>query len=259
MRLFSSTHLLGAVGAAILLLGLVLPGQALAVTLQYTVTATVSAITVENIDTLDDLTTAGIEVGSALTTTVILDRRTEDENPAADKGSYSSDQISYSLGDGPTTFDVSGMTRDNVVVVNNDQPADELSPFPYDGFGWAGAEPTTTSGPAFLALNSSCTPLPCKGTAVGMAGFQAWLSSAALPASPASDGFLLGIVYMDLLDITLGRDNATILIEANITDLTTTLTDADTPTMDAWAVAVLLVALLAGGAVLAGRRLRAES
>jgi hypothetical protein len=256
MRSFSSMHLLGAVGAAILLLGLVLPGQALAVTLQYTVTATVSAITVENGDTLADLTTAGIEVGSALTTTVILDRRTEDGNPAADKGSYSSDQISYSLGDGPTTFDVSGMTRDNVVVVNNDQPADELSPFPYDGFGWAGAEPTTTSGPAFLALNSSCTPEPCKGTAVGMAGGWPWLSSAALPASP-SNSFLLGIVYMDLLDTS--RSNATILIEANITDLTTTVTDADTPTMDAWAVAVLLVALLAGGAVLAGRRLRAES
>ena len=258
MRSFSSMHLLGAVGAAILLLGLVLPGQALAVTLQYTVTATVSAITVENGDTLADLTTAGIIVGSALTSTVILDRRTEDENPAADVGSYSSDQISYSLGDGPTTFDVSVMTRDNVVVVNNDQPADELSPFPYDGFGWAGAEPTTTSGPAFLALNSSCTPEPCKGTVVGMAGHWPWLSSAALPASPSND-FFIGIVYMDLIDTTPGRGNATILIEANITGLTTTVTGADTPTMDAWAVAVLLVALLAGGAVLAGRRLRAES
>ena len=257
MRSFSSMHLLGAIGAATLLLGLVLPGQALAVTKQYTVTATVTAITVQNPATLPDLTAAGIAVGSALTSTIILDRYTEDSEPLPYQGIYYSDQVSFSLGDGPTTFDVSVMTRDNAITVLNDRPADGDVPFPYDAVGWGGAEPTNTSGPSFLALNNGNPPTDPKGTAVIMVGGWGAVPSAALPGSLDLGDYLIAIAAMDLLDTS--RSNATITIEANVDTLTVTTTDADTPTMDAWAVAVLLVALLAGGAVLAGRRLGAES
>jgi hypothetical protein len=272
MRSFRSMRFLWAVGGTVLLLGLVLPGQALAQTFnQYTATATISKITAENSASLPKLTAAGIAVGSAVTSTILIDPNTPDATPAdTGRGTYLTrwvsqlGEISFSLGDGPQTFDVSCMERDHGMAVANEQPADANVPFPYDAYGWGGSEPLNTQGPSFLALDPGTEAEP-KGTAVFVVGGWVMLADDSMPDPlPAWGSSLIRLLYMDLLDTQLA--DAKITIEAGISGVTLTKVPvplpsctSNLPTMNRWAAGVLLLAMLAGGAVLATRRLRAES
>jgi len=257
MRSFRSMRFLWAVGGTILLLGLVLPTQALAQLYEYTVTATINKITAQDPNSVPDLTAAGIAIGSKITSTIILPLTTRDILPALDRAGYPSPNISYSVGDGPVTFDVSGMTRDNAMGIGNDLPPDATVPVPYDGFGWAGAEPTSTSGPSFLALDNWDEVLDeGKGTATYMVSFNtATLPDTSIPTEINLNDWFVKIVLMDLLDTS--RGDATIALEAPID--TITIKNVSVPTMDGWAVAVLLLGMLAAGSVLATRQIKVKS
>jgi hypothetical protein len=263
MRSFSSIRFVGAIGSAALLLGLMLPAQALAQApyLKYTATGTVTGIVAANPASLPKLTTAGIAVGSAITTSIVIQRNTPDADPHADKATYGSHSVSWSLGDGPVTFDVSGMQRHSAMAIQNDRPSGEEGvPFAFDAFGWGGAEPTQTSGPSFLALqNWGWDPVEekrvPKGTAVILVGGWAALPDTSIPESVNLGSYLLRITAMDLFDTEL---HTAITINGNVTSIT--VEELPTiPSMNGWAVAGLLLALLAAGSLLAARQLRVES
>jgi len=265
MRSFRSRRFLWAVGGTALLLGLVLPTQALAQAphLKYTATGVVTAIVAADPASIAKLTAAGIELESVITSTIVMQRNTPDTEPDATKAVYGSYDVSWSLGDGPVTFDVSDMQRHSAMTVQNDQAAGLNGvPFIHDIFAWGGAEPTQESGPSFLALDNwdeTQVPPVAKGTAVILVGGAAALPDTSIPESITLASYLIQQTAMDLLDTESSMGQlATITVTGNITSVT--VEEVPTvPSMNGWAAAVLLLAMLAAGAVLATRRLRAES
>ncbi len=226
--------------------------------LKYQFTGVVAVLTNATPATVQRMNDAGMGVGAACVATAYVDPNAVDENAEVNKSSFQSDYISFSIGDSAPLFEASDFQRDSYVSAQLGISVAGI-PFPISGFGWAGSEPATVSGPDFLSFDAQAESAPGagdgKGHLVALGGFSAALSSVELPTSA---GDLAGLtlikkLYVDAIDVDGG--NAPFQIDCNLVTIAVTLEPppvvAAVPLSGEMGLLVLMLLMVGTGAFMA--------